>query len=75
MNIVDILIHVHPDLSAEQRTKVEDSVSAHDGVVSIHFSAEHPHELVAAYDPEAINSDSILEQVRQWDKSAMMAGL
>lgn len=75
MDIADILIHVHPDLSVEQRTKIEDSIGTHDGVVSIHFSTEHPHELIAAYDPTTITSDSILHQVRQWDKEAMMAGL
>jgi len=75
MNIADILIHVHPDLSSEQRAKIEQEVGAHEGVVSVHFSTEHTHELTVAYNPEAINSKTILEQVRQWDKEAMMAGL
>lgn len=75
MDIADIMIHVHTDLSAEQRAKIEEAVSACDGVVSVHFSPEHTHELTVAYDPEAINSKTILEQVRQWDKEAMMAGL
>ena len=75
MDIVDIMIHVHPDLSAEQRAKVEETVGACDGVVSVHFSPEHTHELTVAYNPEAMNSTTILEQVRQWDKDAMMVGL
>ncbi|NIA02641.1 MAG: hypothetical protein GWO88_00265 [Planctomycetia bacterium] len=75
MDIVDILIHVHPDLLAEQRVELEEALSSSEGVVSVHFSPEHTHELTVAYDPEVINSKTILEQARQWDKDAMMAGL
>lgn len=75
MNIADIMIHVHPDLSIEQRTTIEQTVSDNSGIVSVHFSPQHKHELTIAYDPETINSTAILEQVRQWDKEAMMAGL
>jgi len=75
MNITDILIHIHPDLSAEQRTQVEDFVSNQDAVVSVHFSPEHQHEMTVAYNPESISSETILGLVRQWDKDAMMAGL
>ncbi|GMR05608.1 MAG: hypothetical protein BMS9Abin25_0183 [Gammaproteobacteria bacterium] len=75
MDIADILIHVHPDLLAEQRAEVEVAISSSDGVVSVHFSPQHSHELTVAYNPEVINSETILEQVRQWDREAMMAGL
>lgn len=75
MDIVDILIHVHADLSPEQRTAIEEAVSACDGVVSVHFSPQHAHELTVAYDPAGIDSRVILEQVRRWDAAATMAGL
>ena len=75
MDIVDILIHVHPDLQVEQRVKLEEALSSSEGVVSAHFSPEQPHELTVAYDPEVINSETILEKTRQWDKEAVMAGL
>ncbi len=75
MDIADILIHVHPDLLAEQRAKVEEAVAACGGVVSVHFSPGHAHELMVAYDPEAINSTTILKQVRQADAVATMVGL
>lgn len=75
MNIVDIIIHVHPDLSAEQRVKIEEAVGAYDGVVSAHFSPKHIHVLTVAYDPEAIDSQTILKQVQQWDAAATMVGL
>jgi len=75
MDIVDIMIHVHPDLSPEQRAKIEDVVGAHQGVISAHFSPDQLHELTVAYDPTTVNSETILEQVRQWDKKAVMVGL
>jgi len=75
MDIADILIHVHPDLVAEQRVEVEKALGSSEGVVSVHFSPQHSHELTVAYNPEAINSETILEQVRQWDREAVMAGL
>lgn len=75
MDIVDILIHVHPELSAEQRAKIENEVGVQKGVMSVHFSAGHPHELIVAYDPQAITSKRILELVRVWDKAATMVGL
>jgi hypothetical protein len=75
MDIVDILIHVHPELSVEQRAKIEHEVGMNKGVMSVHFSAVHPHELTVAYDPQAIASKRILELVRVSDEAATMVGL
>ncbi|GMR16333.1 MAG: hypothetical protein BMS9Abin31_0662 [Gammaproteobacteria bacterium] len=75
MNITDIMIHVHPELSAEQRTKVEDEVSKQDGVISVHFSPKLQHELTVAYNPESLTSEAILSIIRQWDQDAVMVGL
>jgi len=75
MDIADILIHVHPELSADQRMKIEDEIGTQKGVLSVHFSAKHVHELTVAYDPQAITSQRILELVRAWDKAATMVGL
>ncbi|MBD3609154.1 MAG: hypothetical protein HUJ30_01240 [Gammaproteobacteria bacterium] len=75
MNITDIMIHVHPELSAEQREHIEQEISSLDGIVSVHFSPQHHQELNIAYNPEAVNSTTILSMVRQWDQDAVMAGL
>jgi len=75
MNIADILIHIPPELSVEQRTKIEEDVSNQNGVVSVHFSPEHQHELTIAYDPQSITSEAILNLVRQYDPDAVMIGL
>jgi len=75
MNLVDIMFHIHPDLPTEQRSCIEETLSTCEGVISVHFSAEHIHELTIAYNPEVINSKAILEKIRQWDEAATMVGL
>jgi len=75
MNITDIMIHVHPELSKDQHTKVEEIVRNQDGVISVHFSPEHQHEITVAYNPESITSETILGLVRQYDQDAVMIGL
>lgn len=75
MDITDILIHVHPELDAPQQTLIEEALGGQAGVISAHFSKEHPHELIVAYDPEATGSARLLDIVRGWDAAATMAGL
>lgn len=75
MDITDILIHVHPTLGTEQREKIEEALRGSKGVVSAHFSTEHPHVLTVAYDPEAAHAGQLLQTVREWDQAATMAGL
>lgn len=75
MDIADILIHVHPELSAVQRAKIEDELGERDGVVSVHFSPGHPHLLTVAYDPRTVTARQILDLVRRWDEAATMVGL
>ena len=75
MDIADLLIHVQPTLSAEQRAKIEAALSESKGVVSAHFSPTHSHLLTVAYDPEAIHAGQLLQTVREWDAAAAMAGL
>ncbi|MDP2267397.1 MAG: heavy-metal-associated domain-containing protein [Thiobacillus sp.] len=75
MDITDIMIHVHPTLSAEQRAKIEEALSGRKGVVSAHFSPTHLHMLTVAYDPEAAHAGELLQTVREWDAAATMTGL
>ncbi|HID49798.1 MAG TPA: ATP-binding protein [Chromatiales bacterium] len=75
MNIVDVMIHIHPELSAEQRARIEEVLGNNDNVVSVHFSPQHTRELTVAYNPEALHATDLLEMVRQWDKDATLIGL
>lgn len=75
MEMVDILIHVHPDLSAARRETLEEELRGYPGMLSVHFSREHPHLLVVEYDPNAISSAAILNLVGERGVQASRIGL
>lgn len=75
INIADIVVHLHPESSCDDRDKIERELRAHNGVVSVHFNAEeHPHAMVVAYNPDAITSQEVLADIRKCDAKAVMAG-
>jgi hypothetical protein len=75
IDIADIVFHLHPESSGDNREKIEKELRDHDGVVSVHFNEEkHPHALIVAYNPDAVNSEALLAEVRKYDKQAVMAG-
>ena len=77
MNRVDILIDVHPHLDEDHRQQLETEIITLNGVLHAHFDRKHPdsHGLFVEYDPQAITSQAVLEEVRFWDPRATMAGL
>ena len=75
MDMADVLFHLHPDLSQQERSKVEENLRGCNGVLSVHFSREHHHSLKVAYDPETVHSDALLKRVRDIDARASMIGL
>ena len=75
ISIVDIVIHVHPELSEEQHTNLQQAVHDCDGVLSDCFMDDHPHVFTVAYNPDLISSEEVLKQVRTWDPEATMAGI
>ena len=75
MNIVDVMFHVHQDLSEEQRNKIEETISANNGVMHVNFNDGQSHELTITYDPDAIRADYLLNQLREWDSDVKMVGL
>ena len=76
VSIVDVVVHLHPESSRDDREAIETQLRALNGVVSVHFSEEHhPHALVVAYNPDAIGSETLLGAVRTVDSKAVIAGL
>ncbi len=74
ISIADIVVHLHPDATPECRGRIEEGLRDKDGVVSVHFNEEeHPHALVVAYNPEAVNSETLLAEIRKCDEKAVMA--
>ncbi len=74
MEMADILIHVHAEISADDRQKIEEDLQGRDGVISAHFSADHEHMLKLVYDPAAITSKAILKRVLDQGAEASMIG-
>ena len=76
MTTADLLIHIHPELSQQIRTKVEKDVSDCNGVISAHFDHhKHPHALIVLYNSDAIPGKQILDVAKRYDPAATMAGL
>ncbi|MBI3480908.1 MAG: hypothetical protein HY016_11230 [Nitrosomonadales bacterium] len=76
MDTPDIMIYVHPELSAEGRSKIEDAVMACAGVIAADFDQHiHPHALKVLYNSAATNGKQILAKVRQFDPAATLVGL
>lgn len=76
MDTVDVLIHVHPELSQEARVKVEQEVMTCTGVIAADFDKhKSPHALTVLYNPDAVQDKQILEAVRRQDPTATLVGL
>lgn len=76
MKTVDVLIHLHPELTPQDRAKVEQEVGASVGVVSATFDKhKHPHSLIVFYNPDVVQSSQLLELVRRRDPLASLVGL
>jgi hypothetical protein len=74
MNVADIVIHVHPDLSAEERDKLEEDLRDYAGVISIHFNPERPHLLTAVCDSDVTSSADILMHIGERGMEATKIG-
>ncbi|MDA8231637.1 MAG: hypothetical protein M0006_09890 [Magnetospirillum sp.] len=76
MSNVDILIYVHPELPADDRARLENTVRTRAGVLGASFDHHaHPHALMVKYDSDATSGTEILLVVRQTDPVATMVGL
>lgn len=75
MEITDILFNVRADLSTLERSNIEHDLQGCDGVLSVHFSKDHPHMLEVAYDPDTINSDTLLHHIQERGLPASKVGL
>ena len=74
MDMADIVFNVHPDLSSKERARLEQSLRDYAGVISIHFSDEHPHLLKAVYDPDVTSSADLLVHIGERGVEAMKIG-
>jgi orotate phosphoribosyltransferase-like protein len=72
IDIADIVIHVHKNLLSEHLERIEEEVSALEGVISVNFSHQIKHRLTVVFDPMVTTSKRFLNLVKQWDKNAFL---
>jgi hypothetical protein len=75
MDIADIMFHVPADLSTKDRANIERDIQGCDGVVSVHFSTEHPHMLEVAFDPKVIDTETLRKHVSERGLEVSKVGL
>ncbi|GMQ90299.1 MAG: hypothetical protein BMS9Abin10_0658 [Gammaproteobacteria bacterium] len=74
MSTADIVSHVHPDLSADERVQLEEDLGIYQGMISIRVSSERPHLLTAVYDPDATSSADLLAHIGERGVGATKIG-
>jgi hypothetical protein len=76
MNAADMLIYIHPELDAKERSHLESVVGGFVGVDCAEFDHHsHPHALIVKYDPDEIQGMQILDVARKTDPVAVRVGL
>jgi len=75
IDIVDVLFHIPADLPAGDRTNIERDLQGCDGVLSAHFSPDHPHMLEVAYNPQTVTSGTLRGHLTERGLTVGMAGL
>jgi hypothetical protein len=75
IDIVDVLFHIPADLPAGDRTNIERDLQGCDGVLSAHFSPDHPHMLEVAYNPQTVTSGTLRGHLTERGLTVSMAGL
>lgn len=75
MDIADIMFHVPADLSVKDRADIERDIQGCDGVVSVHFSTQHPHMLEVAFNPQVIDTETLRKHVSERGLEVSKIGL
>jgi hypothetical protein len=75
MDIADIMFHVPGDLTTRDRDNIEHDMQGCDGVISVHFSNVDAHILNVAYNPLAIDSETLRRHVSERGLAVSKFGL
>lgn len=75
MHLADIVIHIDEELGAVEQVSIEEKLREIDGVIAPRFNNERSHLLLVSYDPQHINSTSLLKNVIDSGYSAQLVGL
>ena len=73
--MVDVLIHIDPETSHDEREKLRDSILSQKGVDAAAYHDDKPHLMMIEYDPDEISSESLLKVVETKGIHAELIGL
>ncbi len=75
MNVVDVLIHVNNRLDNNQRVQLEQTMRDLDGVIAPRFNPDHPHLMLVAFNPQHVQSKTLLQHVKSVGYQAQLIGV
>lgn len=75
VQLADVLVHIDQNLNPEQRSFIETTLRAMDGVISVHNPQDRPHLSLVEYVPEKTSSQAILSAVTGRGVHAELIGL
>ena len=75
IQLVDVTIHIDQALDAGQRSEMDTKLRGIDGVVSVHNPDDKPHLMVVEYRPDKVDSQQLLQCVRDQNVQAELIGL
>lgn len=73
--LADIMFHIDETLDHTALEGIRDAITRRDGVGSASFHDDKPHMMIVMYDPEKVNSQSLLGTVEGRGVHAEIIGL
>lgn len=70
MNISDITIRIHPDLSPLHQERLIEELRIFEGITMARVNPRVNNWIGVAYDADLITPSNILAYVKRWDKKA-----
>lgn len=73
--MVDVMLHINEKLQQPTLDAIKDNLLNLDGVSTAFYNSDMPYLMMVEYDPETINSLSLLETVWEQGIDARLVGL
>ena len=73
--MVDVLIHIDPETSHDERENLRDLILSQNGVDAAAYHDDKPHLIIVEYDPDQVTSEKLLEVVTNKGIHAELVGL
>ena len=72
--ITEVVVHINEELNKLHRENLSENLSNLNGVSTVLMNNQKPHLIRVCYDPQTINSQQVLEGVKNNGVHAQLAG-